>query len=61
MRNLKEVPYVFSYQDNNGNEICAKIIKCFSKKEAINIAYNILAELSHNDIVQIKTKKQNGK
>ncbi len=58
MKNSKEIPYFFSYQDDSGNEIESKIIECSSKKEATNIAFNILGNMSHNDITQIKTKKQ---
>jgi hypothetical protein len=57
MKTLKEYPYIFSFQDKWGNEYESKIYKCFSKREAINLAHNLLGNLSHGDIVKIKTKK----
>lgn len=58
MKNLTEFPYLFSFQDKFCNEHENKVYRCYSKKEAINLASNLLANFSHNDITQIKTKKQ---
>ncbi len=54
----KEYKYLFSFLDRKGKEIESKIYKCWNKKDAILIANNLLGNLSHNDIVKIKTQKQ---
>ena len=54
----KEYKYLFSFVDSEGNEIESKIYKCWNKKDSLLIAANLLGNLSHNDIVKIKTKKQ---
>lgn len=62
MKNLKfglpkEYAYRFSFQDKKGNEIVSTIKNCWSKKDAMKIAYNLLANTSHLYIVKIKTKR----
>jgi hypothetical protein len=54
----KEYNYLFLFMDKNNNIIETQIKKCWNKKDAILIAANLLGNLSHNDIVKIKTKKQ---
>ena len=58
MKNSKLTKYVFVFQDQFDDEIESKIYDCWSKRDAKNIAANLLGNLSHNDIVKIKTKKQ---
>jgi len=54
----KEYAYLFLFLDKKGNEIKSKIYKCWSKKDSLLIAANLLGNLSDNDIVKIKTQKQ---
>lgn len=53
----KEYAYRFSFQDKKGNEVTSAIKHCWSKQDAIKIAFNLLANTSDLDIVKIKTKR----
>lgn len=54
---MKQNPFKFTYLDKGGNELMSKIIDCFNKKEAIQLAHKLQAESSLNDLHKIKTKK----
>ena len=49
--------YKFTYLDRLGNDIEIKYFRCDNKKEAVKLARNLFAELCHNHIVKIKTRK----
>jgi len=58
MKNLiKTYKYRFSFQDNKNNELQSQIHECWNKKDAVEIANAILANLSNSDIKKIKTKR----
>lgn len=49
--------YEFTYLDKNNNIHEIQVKKCWSKKDAMKIASNLLGNLCDSEIVKIKTQK----
>jgi len=51
---LVNVDYKFTYLDDNDNYLTSKILTCYDDKEASQIAYELEADSSINDLYKIE-------
>lgn len=59
MKNYSKTKYVFSFRDKFDNEQETKTYNCWNKRDAMQIAHDLLANLCDSEIVKIKTQKSN--